>query len=83
MGILTMVLLGFYISYHNKNATMAYKLRILQEQRSELLTKNESLSMKIASLSTIGRIQESLNKSDMVAITNPLYIKGNTTVAKN
>ncbi len=61
---------------------MGYKLRILQEKRAELLSKNEALSMEIASLSTIDRLQESIDRLDMIATTHPLYLKGNTAVAK-
>lgn len=45
----------FAIGYHNKNATNGYRLKKLQEQRSELVFQIETLEMEIADLGVLSK----------------------------
>ena len=82
---LCLVLSAFYLFQRNKNATIGYKFRILQEERAMLLEKNEALSMKISDLSTIEILQKQIDMSNMVASTklNTVFLKEQKAVAKD
>jgi hypothetical protein len=82
---LCLVLSAFYLFQRNKNATLGYKFRILQEERATLLERNEALSMKISDLSTIERLQKQIDMSDMIASTklNTVFLEGQKAVAKD
>lgn len=53
MITVSLLLTWFAIDYHNKNATNGYKLKKLQEKRSELTFQIETLEMEIADLGAL------------------------------
>jgi cell division protein FtsL len=59
--IVSLILTWFAISYQNQNATNGYKIKKLQEKRSEFLFQIENLEMEIADLGSI-KNKEEVNK---------------------
>jgi hypothetical protein len=67
----------FSISYHNRNATLGYKLKELQKQRSEIVAEIEILEMKIADRSSIAKMEqlEKENADRMQKGNKTIYLK--------
>lgn len=75
-------LLALLILFHeNANATKGYRLRKLEQQRSQLLLEEEVLKMQIAQEQALGRLQEDRRIQAMVPLTKPLYTAGESAVA--
>ncbi len=70
-----------YLFYANEKATQDYQLRVLQEKRANLVRTNEVLSMQIADLESLIALEENDSIKNMVAMKNPLYIRGDSAVA--
>ncbi len=77
------VLSLLFLSHSNRVATKGYELKMLQSNRSELIRKNEVLSMQIADLQTLDAMENDSIIKTMVKAERPLYIRTNTAVAKN
>jgi hypothetical protein len=82
IGLLLTTISLSYLFYANEKATQDYHLRILQEKRSKLVSSNEILSMQIADLESLAALEKSPKIQDMVAMKNPLYLRGNSAVAR-
>ncbi len=60
--IVSLLLTWFAISYQNQNATNGYKIKKLQEKRSDLLFQIENLEMEIADLGSMKNKEEEKKK---------------------
>lgn len=52
------LLSSFAVFYHNKNATNGYRLRMIQQERNQLVSQIETLEMQIANLSSLSGKEE-------------------------
>ena len=73
-----------YLVQINSLATKGYEMKNLDEQISELKSKNKRLEIQIAELSSTERILAQLDKLEMVEVARVEYLKANgTSVAIN
>lgn len=56
----------FSLWYHNKNATNGYQLKVLREERADLMKNIEELDMVIADLSAINQKTAEDNQDDFL-----------------
>lgn len=82
IGLVLSALSLSYLFYANKTATQDYHLRVLQEQRAELMTQSEVLEMQIANAESLRALQENTKINSMVAASQPLYISGASLTAQ-
>lgn len=76
------ILALLFLSHNNRVATKGYELKMLQVKRAELTQQNEILSMQIADLQSLSNIENDESVQNMIKISEPLYIRGDTAVAK-
>ncbi len=73
----------FALSYHNKNATNGYQLKVLREEREKLMFEIETEEMKIADLSAINKKKTDENFEEEVEeknyITKIIYLQGKSS----
>lgn len=67
-------LLIFYIYHVNKNATMWYFLKELQEEREELLSEKEMLNLKISKAQSLSSLENDAYIADMLWYLSVTYI---------
>lgn len=69
-----MFLLLYYVWILNANATKGYNIRILEEEKSNLLIEKELLDVKIAELESLSTIMQDDDIKEMEKIDNPDYL---------
>ena len=67
-------LLLYYVWILNANATKGYNIRILEEQKSNLLIEKELLDVKIAELESLSNIMQDDDVKEMEKVENPDYL---------
>lgn len=83
LGLGLILLLAFlFLSSSNRIATRGYDLKVLENERAELLGENEILRMQIAEAQSLDRLAEDQVIQSMVKANEPLYIRGDTAVAQ-
>ena len=82
--IITLVALIFlaYLANANRNATKGYALKNLELKRSNLLTENEVWDMEIAKVQALENIQKDPKIQTMVKANEPMYVRGDTSIAQ-
>lgn len=83
IGALILVLALLILFHENANATKGYRLRTLEQERSQLLLEHEVLTMKVAQQQSLTELQEDPRITKMVAVKDALYVDGDTSVAWN
>ena len=78
VGIVTLL----YLFHFNKFSTKGYYLNYLEAQRQELVGNNEIHLMRLAEVSSLDYIKNSPKAQMMVKAPKPLYVSGNTEMAK-
>ena len=81
IGALILGLALLILFHENANATKGYRLRKLEQQRSQLLLEEEVLKMQIAEQQALGELQEDKRVQAMVLATKPLYTTADSAVA--
>jgi len=81
-GVIILTLTFAFLAHENRTATAGYQLKILHDEYAALLQKNEVLSMKISDLQSLRALENDTVLKNMVKITKPKYIRGDTAVAK-
>ena len=82
IGTLILLLALLILFHENANATKGYRLRKLEQQRSQLLLEEEVLKMQIAEEQALGKLQDDRRIQAMVPLTKPLYTAGESAVAR-
>ncbi len=67
-------LLLYYVWMLNVNATQWYDIKILEQEKKNLLIEKELLDAKIAELESLWTILENKNLEGMEKATNPNYL---------
>ncbi len=81
IGSLILLLALLILFHENANATKGYRLRKLEQQRSQLLLEEEVLKMQIAQEQALERLQEDKRIQAMVPVKKPLYTTEDSKVA--
>ena len=81
IGSLILLLALLILFHENANATKGYRLRKLEQQRSQLLLEGEVLKMQIAQQQALGELQGDKRIQAMAVVTRPLYTTPDSTVA--
>lgn len=71
-----------YLANANRNATKGYALKTLEMERTRLITENEIWDMEIARVQALNNIQNDNNVRYMVKADAPMYVRGDTAIAK-
>lgn len=80
--VLFLVLSLFYLAQANQIATKGYKIRELEQQKTQAFEKQERLKVEAARLRSVKEIQNSASSSEMIPATEINYISPGKTVAK-
>lgn len=81
LQLVSAILLIFYIYHINKNATMWYVLKELQEEREELLSEKEMLNLKISKSQSLSNLESDVYISDMIWYSSVVYINKDIKLA--
>lgn len=81
IGSLILLLALLILFHENANATKGYRLRKLEQQRSQLLLEEEVLKMQIAQEQALERLQNDRRIQAMEPVKKPLYTTPDSTVA--
>lgn len=81
IGSLILLLALLILFHENANATKGYRLRKLEQQRSQFLLEEEVLKMQVAEQQALERLQDDKRILTMVAVKKPLYTTAESTVA--
>lgn len=81
IGSLILLLALLILFHENANATKGYRLRKLEQQRSQLLLEEEVLNMQIAEQQALEQLQRDKRIQAMVAVKKPLYTTPESNVA--
>lgn len=79
---LFLVLSLFYLAQANEIATKGYKIRELEEKKTEALEKQERLNIEATRLRSIKEIQNNASNSQMVPATEVNYVSPEKSFAK-
>jgi hypothetical protein len=74
IGILILLLALLILFHENMNATKGYRLRTLEQERTQLLLKEEVQNMQIAELQSLTYLQDDPQIQGMIPLTKPQYI---------
>jgi hypothetical protein len=82
IGSLILIFALLILFHENANATKGYRLRTLERERSQLMLEEEVLNMQIASEQALEHLQTDPKVQAMQQAKKPLYLQGDTSVAK-
>lgn len=80
--VLFLVLSLFYLAQANQIATKGYKIRELEDKKTQELEKQERLQIEAARLRSIKEIQNGATSMQMVPATEVNYVQTDKSVAK-
>ena len=80
--VLIAVISLIFLSHSNRNATKGYALKNLEIQRLELLTENEVWDMEISQVKSLDSIQSDPKILSMIKADTPMYVRGDSAIAK-
>ena len=80
--LLVLALTITFLFFSNKNATKGYELRILQESRTDLIGKNEILSMQITEHEALTTLNKKAEIKAMVQAPASKIVQIETAVAR-
>ena len=81
IGSLILLLALLILFHENANATKGYRLRKLEQLRSQLLLEEEVLKMQIAQGQALEKLQQDKKITAMVVVKKPLYTTPGSAVA--
>lgn len=77
------ILSVLFLAHSNRVANNGVEFSDLRAKYKVLQQENEIMSMKIADLEALDRLEDSEIIKNMVKADKPLYIRGDTAVAQN
>lgn len=81
INLLSFLLLVFYVYHTNRNATMWYILKELQEEREELLNEKEMLNLKTSKVQSLSNLENDPYIANMNWYLSVVYIDKDIKVA--
>jgi hypothetical protein len=81
IGALILLLALLILFHENANATKGYRLRTLEQQRSQLMLEEEVLKMQIAEEQSLEHLQIDTKIQAMMPSKSPQYLKFEESVA--
>lgn len=82
IGSLILLLALLILFHENANATKGYRLRNLEQERSQLLLREEVQNMHISQQQSLEVLQADPKIQSMIPAKNPVYVEGGTAVAR-
>lgn len=81
IGALIFVLALLILFHENANATKGYRLRTLEQERSQLLLEQEIVNMEVAQAQSLQSLESDKFVQAMVDVRSPQYIDQDHSVA--
>jgi len=81
IGSLILLLALLILFHENANATKGYRLRTLEQERSQLLLEQEVQKMQVAQQQALETLQEDAGIQAMMPAKRPTYVKEQQSAA--